>query len=157
MKDNKVGRAIFNGWTIAPIFNAFSGQRFSGNVSGTINPTSFGFASSATPGGGVNGSGGATRFALVPRNFFKQPSIKYFDARLSRRFKIKEDMNIEVLAEAFNLFNRTQVTGVNQTLYSISGSTLNFNSGASGFNSVTGADSTLFRERQIQLGVRFQF
>jgi len=34
---------------------------------------------------------------------------------------------------------------------------LNFNSGASGFNSVTGADSTLFRERQVQLGARFEF
>lgn len=157
MKDNKVGRAIFNGWTIAPIFNAFSGQRFSGNVSGTISPTAFGFASNTTPGGGANGSGGSTRFALVPRNFFKQPSIKYLDARLSRRFKITEGTDIEVLAEGFNLLNRTQVTTVNQTLYSISGTTLNFNSGASGFNSVTGADSTLFRERQVQLGVRFHF
>jgi hypothetical protein len=157
LKDNKAGKAILNGWTIAPIFNAFSGQRFSGNVSGTINPTAFGFASTATPGGGVNGSGGATRFAGVPRNFFKQPSIWYFDMRLSRRFTIKEGMRFEVLAEAFNIFNRTQVTTVNQTLYTISGSNLTFNSGASGFNSVTGADSTLFRERQVQLGARFEF
>jgi hypothetical protein len=157
LKDNKAGRALFNGWTFAPILNAFSGQRFSGNVSGTISPTAFGFASNTTPGGGVNGSGGATRFAGVPRNFFKQPKIWYLDTRLSRRFKITEGTNIEVLAEAFNLFNRTQITTVNQTLYSISGTNLTFNSGASGFNSVTGADSTLFRERQIQLGVRFQF
>jgi hypothetical protein len=34
---------------------------------------------------------------------------------------------------------------------------LNFSSGPSGFNSVTGADSTLFRERQVQLAARFQF
>jgi hypothetical protein len=155
LKDNAAGRAIFNGWTFAPILNAFSGQRFSGNITGTISPTSFGFASNTTPGGGVNGSGGATRFGS--RNFFKQPSIWYFDMRVSRRFKISESMNFELLAEGFNLFNRTQVTGVNQTLYSISGNTLTFNSGASGFNSVTGADSTLFRERQIQLGARFQF
>jgi hypothetical protein len=166
LKDSQVGRAIFNGWTIAPIFNAFSGQRFSGNISGTIAPASFGFASCTsggvtgtctTPGGGANGSGGATRFAGVPRNFFKQPSIWYFDMRLSRRFTIKEGMRFELLAEGFNLFNRTQVTGVNTTLYTLSGSTLTFNSGASGFNSVTGADSTLFRERQVQLGARFEF
>ena len=166
LKDNAVGRAIFNGWTFAPIFNAFSGQRFSGNVSGTIAPASFGFttctsggvtAACTTPGGGVNGSGGATRFAGVPRNFFKQPSIWYLDMRVSRRFKISESMNFELLAEGFNLFNRTQVTTVNQTLYTLSGNTLTFNGGASGFNSVTGADSTLFRERQIQLGARFQF
>ncbi|MFL6283709.1 MAG: carboxypeptidase regulatory-like domain-containing protein [Pyrinomonadaceae bacterium] len=155
LKNSEVGRAIFNGWTFAPILNAFSGQRFSGNITGTISPTSFGFASNTTPGGGVNGSGGATRFGT--RNFFKQPSIWYFDMRVSRRFKLSESMNFELLAEGFNLFNRTQVTGVNQTLYSISGNTLTFNSGASGFNSVTGADSTLFRERQIQIGARFQF
>ncbi|HEY0405393.1 MAG TPA: TonB-dependent receptor [Pyrinomonadaceae bacterium] len=157
LKDNRVGRAIFNGWTLAPIVNAFSGQRYNGTVSGTINPTSFGFASTATPGGGVNGSGGATRFALVPRNFFKQPKIWYVDMRLSRRFSITERTKLELLAEAFNLFNRTQVTTVNTLLYTISGSNLTFNSGPAGFGSVTGADSTLFRERQIQFAARFEF
>jgi hypothetical protein len=77
--------------------------------------------------------------------------------RISRRFKISESMNFELLAEGFNLFNRTQVTVVNQTLYTIANNLLVFNSGASGFQSVTGADSTLYRERQIQLGARFQF
>jgi hypothetical protein len=155
LKNNEVGRAIFNGWTFAPILNAFSGQRFSGNISGTISPTAFGFASNTIQASGVNGSAGATRFG--PRNFFKQPSIWYLDMRVSRRFKLSESMNFELLAEGFNLFNRTQVTTVNQTLYTINGNTLTFNGGASGFNSVTGADSTLFRERQIQLGARFQF
>ncbi len=157
LKNNAAGRAILNGWTFAPILNAFSGQRFSGNISGTINPTSFGFASSTTPGGGANGSGGATRFAYVPRNFFKQPNIWYTDLRISRRFSLTEKTKLELLAEGFNVFNRTQVTTLNTTLYSISGSTMVFNSGASGFGSVTGADSTLFRERQIQLAARFEF
>jgi hypothetical protein len=167
MKDNKVGRAIFNGWTFAPIFNAFSGQRYTGAISGTVSPiNNFGFPTgTVTPGGGVNGSGGATRFAAVPRNFFKQPSIQYLDARLSRRFRLGESMHLELLAEGFNLLNRTEVTTVNTTLYTIdsTGSAasprpfLNFNGGATGFGSVTGADSTLFRERQVQLAVRFEF
>jgi hypothetical protein len=155
LKDNKVGRAIFNGWTFAPILNAFSGARYTGAISGSISPASFGFPSTTTtPGGGVNGSGGSSRFALVPRNFFKQPRIWYFDMRLSRRFRIKENMNFEVLAEGFNLFNRTQVTGVNTTLYTLAGTTLTY---SPTFGTTTGADSTLFRERQIQLGARFQF
>jgi hypothetical protein len=145
---------IFNGWTIAPILNAFSGQRFTGNISGSIDPRNFGFASNQTPGGGVNGSGGATRFALVPRNFFKQPNIWYVDARLSRRFTLRESMKLEFLVEGFNVFNRTQVTGVNGTLYNLSGSTLTFNTP---FGATTGADSTLFRERQVQLAARFEF
>jgi hypothetical protein len=163
LKNSQVGRAIFNGWTIAPILNAFSGQRNTANLSGSISPTSFGFTGAnctggsgtcSTPAGGVNGTGGSSRFALLPRNFYKQPSIWYFDMRLSRRFQIKEGMRFEVLAEGFNLFNRTQVTGVNTTLYSISGTGLTFNNG---FGSTTAADSTLFRERQVQLGARFEF
>jgi hypothetical protein len=77
--------------------------------------------------------------------------------RISRRFSITEGTKLELLAEAFNLFNRTQVTTVSSGLYSLSGSTLTFSSGPTGFGSVTGADSTLFRERQIQLAARFQF
>ena len=149
---------IFNGWTIAPILNAFSGQRVTGNISGNINPTSFGFASSQTPGSGVNGSGGSSRFALLPRNFFKQPNIWYVDARLSRRFSLSEQVKLEVLAEGFNVFNRTQVTVVNPTIYNLSGSTLTFNgAGTNPFFNVTGADSTLFRERQVQFAARFEF
>ena len=153
LKDNAVGRAIFNGWTLAPILNAFSGARYTGNINGNFTPATFGLSGS-TPGGGVNGSGGAGRFAGAPRNFFKQPKIWYFDMRLSRRFRIKENMNFEVLAEGFNLFNRTQVTTVQTTLYNLSGTTLSLNPA---FGSTTGADSTLFRERQIQIGARFQF
>jgi len=171
-------RTILNGWTIAPIFNAFSGQRFTPTVSGTVSPggsgaaatlgagSNFGFApGTATPAGGVNGSGGSTRFALLPRNFFKQPNIWYLDMRISRRFSLTENMKLELLAEGFNLFNRTQVTSVSAGIYSICTTgtlanpcpLLNFSSGPSGFNSVTGADSTLFRERQVQLAARFQF
>ena len=120
-------KPIFNGWTIAPILNAFSGQRVTGNISGNINPTSFGFASNQTPGGGINGSGGSSRFALVPRNFFKQPNIWYLDAQISRRFSLTESVKLEVLAEGFNVFNRTQVTNVNPTIYNQSGTTLTFN------------------------------
>ncbi len=145
---------IFNGWTFAPILNAFSGQRFTGNIANSINPQSFGFTSNQTPGGGANGSGGANRFALVPRNFFKQPKIWYVDARLSRRFAITESANIEFLVEGFNVFNRTQVTGVNTTIYNLVGTNLNFNPA---FGTTTGADSTLFRERQVQFAARFEF
>lgn len=167
--DNKAGRAILNGWTIAPIFNAFSGARYTSNISGSISPTAFGFASNTTPGGGANGSGGATRFAQLPRNFFKQPNIWYLDMRISRRFSITEGTKLELLAEGFNLFNRTQVTGVGTTIYNYSttgcptgvAQCLVFNlppfTATGNYQRTTGADSTLFRERQVQLAARFQF
>jgi hypothetical protein len=154
LKDNKVGRAIFNGWTIAPVVNMFSGARYTGNTSGSSVSSVFGFSQA----GGVNGSNGSLRFALLPNNFFKQPPIKYVDLRLSRRFAIGEKKNLELLAEGFNIFNRTQVTSVNTTIYNISTSNgaviATYNPA---FGTTTGADGFFFRERQIQLGVRFQF
>ncbi len=106
--------------------------------------------------GSLNRSGGANRFPLVERNSFREPELWNVDLRISRRFHITEDLNIEILGEAFNLFNRTQVTQVNNTFYNLNttNNTLNYNTP---FNTVTAAGGTLFRERQVQLAARFQF
>jgi outer membrane receptor protein involved in Fe transport len=152
--DSSIGRAIFDGWTIAPIFNALSGPRYTANISG--NPgNAFG---TGTSSGTLNGSGGSARFSLVPRNFFKQPAIINTDLRVSRRFRFTETANIEVLGEVFNLFNRTQVSGINSTIYTVNTSgtsaSLNYNTA---FGQTTEAGATLFRERQVQFAVRFEF
>jgi hypothetical protein len=154
---NGVGHAILDGWTIAPIFNALSGPRFTGNVSGNANSL-FG----TNQAGGLNGSNGSTRFALVPRNFFKQPKIINTDLRISRRFSLNENMRLELLAEGFNVFNRTQVSGVNTSIYtaSVTGTApnqraiLTFNPT---FGTINEASATIFRERQIQFAARFEF
>ena len=63
----------------------------------------------------------------------------------------------------FRSFNRTQVTGVNPTIYGFSttgctaGGSLQCLTFNTPFQQMTGADSTLFRERQVQLAVRFEF
>lgn len=153
--DNGAAHLILDNWTISPIFNAFSGARYTANLSGSPS-TAFGFSQA----GGINGSNGSLRFAFLPRNFFKQPAIKYTDLRISRRFAITEGTKLEVLAEGFNIFNHTQVTSVNNTIYNIQTTTgnpianLNFNPA---FGQVTGADGFFFRERQVQLAVRFEF
>jgi hypothetical protein len=156
LKDNRVGRAVFNGWTISPIVSMFSGARYTGTISGGGNVSA---AFGTSPAGGtINGSNGSLRFPLVPNNFFKQPSIKYVDLRLSRRFSITEKTKLELLAEGFNIFNRTEVTGVNNTIYNAtaSGSTVNLTYNTP-FGTTTGADGFFFRERQVQLAVRFEF
>ena len=162
---NGAGKAILNGWTIAPIVNMYSGFRYTA-VTNAFTPPSTGATSVATASlfgasqaGGINGSNGSLRFGLTPNNAFHTPSIKYVDLRVSRRFTIKENAKIEFLAEGFNIFNRTQVTDVNNRMYVLS---------ASGgqviatFDPTFGTPSNLsngffFRERQIQLAVRFEF
>jgi hypothetical protein len=168
---------VLNGWQLSPIFNIYSGVPFTPTVSGSF-PTACATATSATSpiactntagvvvagptvntqAGGQNGSAGSTRFALVPRNSFRLPKIVNFDMRLSRRFHFTESTALEVLVEGFNLLNRTQVTGFNTAIYAAGGTyqnpTLNF---TTNFGTVNAAGGTLFRERQVQAAVRFQF
>lgn len=152
--ENKVAKALLSGWTFSPIFTMFSGARYT--------PTTNNFTTSAAFGpsqaGGVNGANSSLRFAFLPNNFFNQPSIQYLDMRISRRFTIKENFKLELLAEGFNLFNRTQVTSVDNQMYTLAISGANVNATfRPQFGSVTGADGFFFRERQIQLAARFEF
>jgi hypothetical protein len=168
-------------WTFSPIFAAYSGAPLNTFVSGSIPspgltqdpscwPGSVTSNACSTPGGGVNGSGGNARFALSPRNGFRLPKIWNLDLRVSRRIRFKESQALEFLIEGFNVFNRTQVTGENNTFYSISSTaatcnaahttctpataTLNY---STAFQTVNAAGGTLFRERQIQWAIRYQF
>ncbi|MGH9831974.1 MAG: carboxypeptidase regulatory-like domain-containing protein [Blastocatellia bacterium] len=144
--DNKVVTALIDGWSIAPIFQFYTGLPYDGLVSGSL---------TGGTAGGLNGANSSSnRLPLLERNAFTGPGVKNFDLRLSRRFYIKERMNVEFLGEAFNILNRTQFTGVNATMYTLSGTTLNYNAA---FGTITEAGGTLYRERQVQLGLRFQF
>ncbi len=160
------GKAILNNWTIAPIVNMFSGFRYTGVTNAFTPPAAVatGNTFGSSPAGGINGSNGSLRFGLTPNNTFHAPSVKYVDLRISRRFKITEGSKLEVLAEGFNIFNRTQVTGVNNRIYQLSAPTTgpNANTVIATFDPTFGTPSDLsngffFRERQIQLAVRFEF
>ncbi|MGB7209287.1 MAG: TonB-dependent receptor [Pyrinomonadaceae bacterium] len=133
---------LLNGWSIAPIFTTYSGSPFSGTVNTSL-----------------NGTNGANHLPIAGRNSFRLPALKNFDIRLSKRFRLTESMNLEFLAEAFNAFNTTHVFSVSSGLYSLSGTTLSpaVSSGRVTFGDVSGTDSTLYRERQIQFATRFQF
>ncbi|MGB7069460.1 MAG: carboxypeptidase regulatory-like domain-containing protein [Pyrinomonadaceae bacterium] len=134
------GNYLLNGWSISPIFTHYSGAPHDGTVSGTS----------------LNRTFGGNHVPILGRNNFRLPSLQNIDARLSKRFRVTETMNLELLAEAFNIVNRTHVFRVNETMYNraSSATTLTFNNA---FGTVTGTDSTLYRERQIQFAARFQF
>ena len=159
---NAVGRALFNGWTIAPIVQIYSGRPYTGFVSST--------ASGTTQAGGFNGSNGQARFPLAERNGFRQPGVKNFDLRVSRRIKLGETSNLEFLANIFNVFNSTQAAGVGTTLYSnaVTGQTATtvingvtytnlYYQTPFGLINDAGGGSSFYRERQVEFAVRFQF
>ena len=161
LENSAVGRAIFNGWTIAPIFVAQSGNPYTATFNGNLSTnTTFPNTASNPIAGGLTGSGGGSRIPLFERNAFRQERLINLDLRVSRRFRFTESMNLEFLAEAFNIFNRFQVTGANTAAYAISGtSSINGTTltPLTAFGAVTSAGNSIYRERQIQLAARFQF
>ena len=145
--DSRARRAIFGGWTIAPIFTASSGFTYSGVTTSSL-------TGAQGSGAGLLGAGGSSRIPGIERNAFRAPKVVNIDLRVSRRIRFTETMNLEFLAEAFNLFNRFHSTGINTTMYSLSGTTLNF---SPTFRTVTAAGNSIVRERQVQFAARFQF
>lgn len=143
---------LLNGWSIAPIYMFYSGSPFSG--SGPAN---------------LNGTNGSNIFPLNRRNSYRNPNLWNVDLRISKRFRFTERYNLEFLAEGFNIFNRTQVAGLNFSQYTlpvsgncatINGITTNDTNGVCSqpsFGGIFATDSNLFRERQVQFAVRFQF
>jgi outer membrane receptor protein involved in Fe transport len=144
---------LANGWELVPVWQAQTGLPYSLVTSGSP-PTGLGAASS-----GINGSGGAFRIEQTGRNAFRYPRTSVVDMRLSKRFKFKENYTLQLMGEAFNLFNRQNVTSVNNLGYILGGTaaapTLSFNSA---FQTVSNSNSNFaYSTRQLQIGARFIF
>ena len=149
-KNGGAAKAIFGGWSIAPIVTIQSGRRYSAGLSSDL----WGANGNRLYPANARDADGNVIYPVVKRNSFSQPAIGNVDLRISRRFTFGETMSFEVLAEGFNIFNRQNITRVETRAYNRSGSTLNFNTR---FGTPTAAGNNIFRERQIQLSGRFRF
>ena len=107
------------------------------------------------------------------RNIGIAPSFWAFDTRLSRRFAVRERTSLELMIEAFNLFNHLNYASVNNTVSCNASSPL----GSAGscyisdivkrYGGLSGNDgytpsqpfgfTAAFDPRRIQLGARFTF
>jgi hypothetical protein len=169
-----------NGWIVSGIGQFRSGRPYTMRTSGALpkefNPTTG--AAIVGLGSGMNGSGGDNRvYGLgndnrtydIGRNTYRYPATWKADLRLTRRFNLEPLGKLELLVESFNLFNHQNVTQLEATGYSIEpGSmngalpTLNFLTGlkvnTTAFGQPLSVNATNFyRERQIQLGLRFRY
>ncbi len=158
-----IAKAVLENWGLAPVVTISTGRPYTEGVSG--NAYFGGSSTSSTYGaaGGLNGAGGNYRMALdYGRNSWRYPSLYNIDLRLSRSFKIVEGQRLEFIAEAFNLFNSQQITGLNTTMYKTGYTgtspnvvgTLTYDPT---FGSYNQAGATLYRERQVQFAVRYSF
>jgi hypothetical protein len=163
-------RAVLAGWKLNGVVNINDGATVTGNARGSL--PSFRAPDGVSVRGissGPNGSGGSLRVPFVERNSFKQPPLKNFDLRLAKEFRFKERYRLNFVAEAFNLLNRTHFFRVDQNQYELVAVTAPCATGVTGtcqlpafrplrdFLTLTGAQSTLYRERQMQFALRFKF
>ena len=101
--------ALVKNWSFSVILTAQSGQPYTARV-GAVD---------------LNGDGN-TRNDIAPgtvRNQFQLPSIVTFDPRIAREIPIGP-VRLQLIWEAFNLLNRDNISSVDATYYSVSGTTL---------------------------------
>jgi hypothetical protein len=160
-------KELVNGFTISPLINISSGAPYTGLLSGTA-PGLDATGTSCKPGpgcfspisSGVLGAGGSNRLPNLPPNAFQMPRTANVDLRLEKSFRLTERRAFTLTADAFNALNHTNFTGVNTLMYSISGTTLQFQDGASGrslFGLPTQSSNSILAQRQIQIGARLDF
>ena len=150
---NKMVKQVADGWTLATIFSAATGQPVTGLISGT--PT--GAVDGGLTGGLVNNSGfgpGTYRDSGNVRNALTGPGYWNFDVRVGRDFRFTERLRLSLVGEAFNILNHTNIFGVNTTQYSLSGTTL---SNVSTFLTPTSTNNVISGARQLQVSGRIIF
>lgn len=169
---NAAVKTLLGGWKLNGIVTLQSGatveQRVNGNLPTFRGPDGVLIAPTSS---GPNGSGGSLRVPFEPRNAFNQRPLQNIDLRLAKEFRIGERFRLDFIAEAFNLFNRTNVFGVNQNEYNLGTASPTGGACASAttgpclpafrpnntFLETSSAQSTLYRERQMQVAVRLNF
>jgi len=153
-------RELANGFTISPLINISSGAPYTGLLSGTAPSVVVGATTFRAISSGVLGAGGSNRLPNLPPNAFQMPRTANVDLRLEKAFRLREKISFILTGDAFNAFNHNNITAVNTTMYAISGSTLQFQDGASGrslFGLPTQSSNSILAQRQIQIGARLNF
>ena len=128
-------RALVKDWSLSAILSAQSGQPYTARI-GAVD---------------LNGDGN-TRNDIAPgtaRNEFRVPSIVTFDSRVARDLVFGE-ARVTLIWEAFNLFNRDNISSVDATLYSVTGTTLTR-------STTFGRPLASAGERIMQLAVKVSF
>lgn len=143
-----------SGFTVAPVVSVGSGSTQNAFTSGNAPATGVSGAS------GLTRSGGTNRLPSLGRNAYRLPHQVNMDLRVAKAFSFSNGAKIEALVEAFNVFNRLNITAVNATLYTAGGTaaapTLTYNTLF--FTETNGNNGTFNpRPREVQFGLRVRF
>ena len=100
-------RLILGGWELSGILTAQSGQPYSALVSSDLNNDSNRFTD-RVPG--------------VGRDTLYLPRTVSLDPRVTKNIQLRERLKLQLIGEAFNIFNHTNINGVNATQFILSSS-----------------------------------
>jgi len=134
-------KGFFSGFQVAPIVRYNSSHPFN-LLAGTNVNNDRHSTNDRPPGAGRNTGAG--------------PDYVTFDLRLGRAFRLSEKANVQLMADGFNILNRTNFASVNNVVgviappFNLSGTTAASPSQPLGFTSA-------FAKRTIQLGIRISF
>jgi carboxypeptidase family protein/TonB-dependent receptor-like protein len=145
----RAAKAILGGWEFSGIFVAQSGHPYSGLVNSDLNN---------------DGNAATDRTPGLGKDTFYLPTTISLDPRLTRTVPLNERVKLQLIWEAFNVLNHTNVTGVRTTQFSFSTSPgvcgvagvpclVPQNAGLSAFGTPTATSGP----RIVQLSAKFVF
>jgi hypothetical protein len=179
--DNAGLKMVVGGWKVSGIWRAQDGRHVETDM--TSRPTCANGNGGLTCGA-ISGNGAAIngRAPLIERNAtYITPAFIDHDLRISREFSITERARVEFLAEAFNIFNRTNyvassgINAVDTGAFSFSAGSASptatcknsFGTGIPDFNgclvprttflALRSTGNSLYGARQLQFGMKFRF
>jgi hypothetical protein len=153
-------RLILDGWAFSTIVTMSTGQPVTPYVSGTPSPLDGGVT------GGVSYAGPtAGRAGWLSRNANTAPGFHDVDFRIGRQFAIGERVRLSLVGEAFNLFNHTNVSGLNTTAFTYAAAGSGACAGhanacfspSSTYMAPTSTSNLIWGPRQLQISGRLTF
>jgi hypothetical protein len=166
---NKALRYALDGFVFSSITTLASAQPVFATISGFPS----GGVDYGVNGAEITNTGGSTggRPPQVGRNVYFGHNLYNEDLRITRDFAIREKYHFQILGEAFNLFNHTNISSVNGTAFNftavgsgacttaLAGSTNGCLVPNAAFLAPTGSSSTngLYGARQLQVSAKITF
>jgi len=164
--DDVRNRLVLNGTVTTPkTWNPFARDFLFSLIATIQSPNRFTKFAGFDANGDIFGNN--DRVGIEPRNTFEGDNFRSVDFRISRTIAFREKRNLELIAEAFNLFNTTNIRFFN-TVYGASDfcpvDPTAFGCPPTPSNNLEGSPNPLygtpravFNPRQIQLAAKFSF
>jgi hypothetical protein len=104
-----LAKTLLGDWELSGILTVQTGQPYTAFLNADLNN---------------DGNRSNERVPGSSRNTYRLPSIFTVDPRITRNVRFTDRFNLKLIAEAFNIFNRQNITSVRTTLYNVATATV---------------------------------